>query len=69
MDCSSPFVAIQPGGWDDFSPTPHEAKRIRAFQRRFRLCGLILSAGKNGFRLTFSEDHQEDDQTGPLDGA
>ena len=62
MDCSSPFVAIQPGGWDDFSPTPHEAKRVRAFQRRFRLCGLILSVEKNGFRLTFAEDQNEDHQ-------
>ncbi len=58
-DFSSPMICVMPQGWNGSSPTPHEEKKINSFRRRFRLCGLVLEAREDGFRLTLAEDQAD----------
>jgi len=53
------FITVTPKGRDNLSPTPHEQKKISSFVRRFRMCGLLLKSGKDGFRLTFIGDQDQ----------
>ena len=55
-DRTSPFITVMPRGRDGSSPTFHEGKKINSFNRRFRMCGLILKMEKDGFRLTLAID-------------
>ena len=56
IDRASPFITVMPRGRDGSSPTFHEGKKINSFNRRFRMCGLILKMEKDGFRLTLAID-------------
>ena len=56
IDRTSPFITVMPRGRDGSSPTFHEGKKINSFNRRFRMCGLILKMEKDGFRLTLAID-------------
>ncbi|MRR17507.1 MAG: MBL fold metallo-hydrolase [Deltaproteobacteria bacterium] len=58
-DFSNPVICVLPKGWKGGAPTPHEEKKINSFGRRFRLCGLILTAQEDGFRLTPAENQAE----------
>ncbi|MEE9911017.1 MAG: MBL fold metallo-hydrolase [Deltaproteobacteria bacterium] len=60
----SPAVSVMPRGWSGSSPTPHEQKKINSFNRRFRLCGLMLNPVKGGFRLTPADDPRVNDASG-----
>ena len=51
IDRTSPFITVMPRGRDDSSPKFHEGEKINSFNRRFRMCGLILKMEKDGFRL------------------
>jgi len=61
MDRGGPFVTVTPAGWGDAAPTHHRKKKIDSFARRFRLCGLVLEAGPDGFRLTLFEKQDAPD--------
>jgi len=61
MDHNGPLITVLPGGWDGSSSTPYEEKKMNSFRRRFRICGLVLQPGKDGFRLTPVPDCSEAD--------
>ena len=67
MHRGGPFVTIAPAGWGDAAPTPHRKKKIDSFARRFRMCGLVLHAKKEGFRLTLAEGPDAADVSAPVD--
>jgi len=67
MHRGGPFVAVAPEGWGDAAPTPHRKKKIDSFARRFRMCGLVLHAKKDGFRLTVAEGPDAADVPAPVD--
>jgi glyoxylase-like metal-dependent hydrolase (beta-lactamase superfamily II) len=56
IDRTGPFITVMPKWPDGSSSTFHEGKKINSFNRRFRLCGLILKMEKDGFRLTLAID-------------
>ena len=56
IDRTGPFITVMPRGRDGSSSTFHEGKKINSFNRRFRMCGLILKMEKDGFRLTLAID-------------
>ena len=56
IDRISPFITVMPRDRDGSSPTFHEEKKINSFNRRFRICGLILKIEQDGFRLTLAID-------------
>ena len=56
IDRTGPFITLMPKGSDGSSPTFQKGKKINSFNRRFRMCGLILKMEKDGFRLTLAID-------------
>lgn len=58
MDGANPFITMTIDSLCDFSLTPHEEKKIRSFQRRFRMCGLLLKIEDVGFRWTFVDNQK-----------
>jgi glyoxylase-like metal-dependent hydrolase (beta-lactamase superfamily II) len=56
----SPFIEILPKGPDGSFPIPDHEKKLNAFQRRFRICGLILKPDNEGFRLNIAEHESEE---------
>jgi hypothetical protein len=56
MKDSSPFIEILLQGPDSSLPLPDNKNKLNAFQRRFRICGLILKPENHGFYLTIAED-------------
>jgi hypothetical protein len=56
IDRTGPFITVMPRGRDGSSPTFHEGKKINSFNRRFRMCGLILKIEQDSFRLTLAID-------------
>ena len=59
MEDKSPFIEILLQGPDGSFRISDHGKKLNAFRRRFRICGLILKPDNEGFRLDITEDASE----------
>ena len=56
IDDKNPFLAILPQSPDVALPKPVDVKKIKSFQRRFRICGTALNQENEGFRLIIDKN-------------